>query len=207
MRRFPALCLVTAGCMLCAAALAGASFPDVGVPVLVKGEFIELPAKAAASLQVEAAPKGQKIDPHSFVVSTVDAAGLKALRARIEAAGSKLANSPIMSVRDGTHGKVSVGSVLPFKDENGKQQFIRIESGFGVTPKVNADGSITLEVTVTLADTPKQTTATATQTVSAGGAMVFIRGDDGTGKGLVIVFTPKVGNEPVKPRPAADVCP
>jgi hypothetical protein len=207
MRRFLALCLVTACCMLCAAALAEASLPEVGVPVSVSGEFIELPAKAAASLQVEAAPKGQKADPHRFVVSTVDAAGLKTLKARIEAAGPKVVNSPVISVRDGTHGKVSIGSVLPYKDENGKQQFIRIESGFGVTPRVNADGSITLAVTVTLADTPKQTTVAATQTVSAGGAMIFIRGDDGTGKGLVIVFTPKVGDEAVRPRPAADLCP
>lgn len=166
--------------------------PGEVVNVQVKAAFYELSSKAARSLQLEGAPKGQGVDAREFVVSTVDAAGLKALEARIDKAHPKVINRPILAVPSGLSGNLLISSVLPFKGKDGKEQYARVESGFTAQPTVNEDGSITLEVTLTLPNAPKQIKADAERNVCPGGAMAMITANDGSGKGLVVVFEPAI---------------
>ena len=186
--------------VLCAAVLLGlsavawaadavTSSPDHIVTIQVKGEFYQIDAKTARGLQMKSAPKGQEVAPTEFVVSTVDAWGLKALYGEITKKSTEV-NSPMISMPSGQQGSVTISSVLPFLDGSGEQQFARVETGFTVTPTLYTDDTIMLRVDLTLPHTPKQVKVSAEKSIGPGGAMTIITADDGSGKGLVVVFTP-----------------
>ncbi len=165
------------------------STPGHIVSMRVEAAFYEIDAKMARDLQVKSAPKGEEVAPTDFVVSTVDGWGLKALSADLEKK-SVVVNRPVLSMPSGQRATLTISSVLPFLDEHCTQQFARVDSGFTATPTLHTDGTITLKVELTVPHTPKQLKVSAERSFSPGGAMTMVTADDGSGKGLLVVFTP-----------------
>jgi hypothetical protein len=214
MRKWLILDLVAVCSLMLAGTLAHAdgtpAKPGKTVRVQVKAEFYELDAKSARSLQAEWKSKERGGDKNEFAKAVLDAAGVKALKARIDVSGATIVNCPILAILNGQRGETSINTVIPYSVERrdlqgrltgNEQQFIKVKSGFSVLPTVNDDGSITVDFHLIdcvsrLGDAnPKDVGAGICAKVCPGGAMALVRVDNRSGKVPVIIVTPRVEDE------------
>jgi|GEM_PF-705613 len=179
------------------------STPGKRVIVQVKVEFIEVPADLLGDLQTRFHFKSAGTDKR--LTTVLDAAEAKALGAKLLASGGKITSSPMISTISGQPCYISIASLVPYTVETRDQggtvisstpREAQIQSGFNLVPTVNADGSITVDISLIVS--PASATSAANTgpsfrgKITPGGAMALAPAGNGTGNRRIVVVTPSV---------------